>query len=110
MAFSYASSWDLATVTEAKASWRETAKAFWRQHASEEQQHKQTKLQRAKAFEWVVATTHMLLVAMGRTWSYFKVDAEPTKRKPVQSWPCLTLGVDQGSDGWSAAYVLIGWG
>eukprot|EP00971_Amphidinium_carterae_P293827 5833422-Amphidinium_carterae.1 len=48
----------------------------------------------------------MLMVASGRGWSQFQVDAEENLRPPAVEWPVAVVSVDQGSDGWCATHFL----
>ena len=87
-----------------KTSWRELARNYWKATAadsSDKSTHKR-QFHRTKSYEWIVATSHMLMIAMGKTWLFFK----PAAGASPESWPCATVTVDQGSDGWSAAWFL----
>ena len=41
---------------------------------------------------------------------YFAVPKDPGDRKHPSTWPCATVCVDQGSDGWCALHFLVALG
>ena len=47
----------------------------------------------------------MLVAATGAGWAAFKLP-EDRSGDPLQ-WPWVTLTIDQGSDGWSAAFFMM---
>jgi hypothetical protein len=62
-------------------------------------------LKRTKVYEWLVATNHMLHVATGAAWLRRKRPAAVSPEEE-RCLPSVTLSIDQGSDGWSAAHYL----
>ena len=85
--------------------WREAATHFWANAAGEKNPaHK--KQHRLKVLRWLAGTAHQLRIATGRSWQQFIIPAEEGRRSDPLEWPSITLAVDQGSDGWSAAYFL----
>ena len=81
----------------AKKSWRDLAAEFWKRASMSGAANKAKKLYRAKVFQWLCATEHMLKIATGRGWLAF---AQPLEnRGPPETWPSVTLCVDQGGDG-----------
>ena len=89
---------DEGDIEQARNEYKEMALAFWKE--AEETAKKPKKLHRTKVYSWLRGTHHALKVATGRGWEQFKVAGPPS------SWPSVTLAVDQGSDGWSAAHFL----
>jgi hypothetical protein len=94
-----------------KKSWKQVAKEFWQDTADidSKARTKQPKLHRIKVYEWLCATTHMLLIASGKTWDSFRTTPEEQLTKDAAVWPCATVCVDQGGDGWSALHFLASW-
>jgi hypothetical protein len=90
-----------------KQTWGQVALEFWRQTATDsaEDTTKKRKLHRTKAYERLCATTHMLLIATGVAWEFI-VNPTETLLSP-QEWPCATVRVDQGGDGWCALWLFI---
>ena len=58
---------DLKSQAEAAPNWAEIERSFWSRSAEQDQESslKTPKLKRTKVYEWLCATTHMLLVATG---------------------------------------------
>ena len=65
------------------------------------------KWHRKKALEWLLATEQQLTVCTGQGWVQFQQSPEETSPKHPRDWPTLSLGVDQGGDGWCAGYYLM---
>jgi hypothetical protein len=99
---------DVDAQSEQKQNWKDIARNFWVKSAADTdaQTGKRKKLHRTKVYEWICATTHMLHIAMGVTWEYFIVDAAKQLSTNAKLWPCCTICIDQGSDGWSAVHFL----
>ena len=65
------------------------------------------KLHRTKAYEWLLAVSHMVLIATGSQLTRYQQVEDKAARKDPATWPCATVCIDQGSDGWSACHWLI---
>ena len=67
MAFQTNDAEDIAAQAAARRTWRELATAYWQSTATdtEKERKAQPKFHRTKAYEWLVATSHMLMVATG---------------------------------------------
>ena len=91
-----------------KRTWLDIAKDFYVQSA--DGATVQRKLNRAKVYQWLITTWHMLMCATGKGWSAFVQPADKTLRGPLASWGSVTLAIDQGADGWSAAQYLMSTG
>ncbi len=106
--------WCRSLLHEARSSWKRMASEFWKSHAADDAEEKGKKTKptfyRTKAYEWLCATTHQLQIATGRSWEAFKVkrNEDGSSALPASSWPCCTVSVDQGGDGWSALHYLLG--
>jgi len=91
-----------------RLSWKQVALNFWKQEAKDSTENNKVKpLHRKKVYEWLCATTHMLHVACGRGWEAFAQPANPDEREDAKSARSVTLCIDQGGDGWSAAHYLM---
>jgi hypothetical protein len=96
-------------VAGAKRTWKELAVAFWTASADAP---KMKPLCRTKTYEWLCATEHILCLSTGARWSTFKpkVLDGTEDEEPPEKWRTLVCALDQGSDGWSATWFLIGQG
>ena len=66
---------------------------------------KDKKVYRKKCYEWLLAVDHMLLTLTGRGIEAFRVP-KLSLSMPLHQYPCLTLVMDQGVDGWASAWFL----
>jgi hypothetical protein len=103
---------DQAKVEAEKEEWRRRASQAWTDIAKDsatgpDVELSKKKSYRGKALEWCVAVDHMLWSASGQRLSFFCQKGALAERPPPQAWPILTLAIDQGSDGWCAAYYLM---
>eukprot|EP00972_Heterocapsa_arctica_P116309 16452358-Heterocapsa_arctica.AAC.1 len=103
---------DQAKVEAEKEEWRRRASQAWTDIAKDsatgpDVELSKKKSYRGKALEWCVAVDHMLWSASGQRLSFFCQKGALAERPPPQAWPVLTLAIDQGSDGWCAAYYLM---
>ena len=104
---------DAGDVAVARHSWYEVAASFWAGQSGADASgscgkgNKQKTLCRAKVFEWLAATAMFLVVATGTGWQQFQQSLDPGARGDARLWKSLTLSIDQGSDGWSAAHFLL---
>ena len=89
-----------------QANWRETAADFWRSLGTDSPPKPFKKLHRMKTLRWLAATWWQLVVATGSGWLQFALDRDIAKNGNPLTWKSLTLTIDQGSDGWSAAHFL----
>lgn len=86
----------------AEESWRVAAAGFLKREGGEGQR----KRFRGKSLEWLLASQNQLDVMIGGGWERFVVAEHPADRGDPTTWPTLTLAIDQGPDGWSAAQFL----
>eukprot|EP00971_Amphidinium_carterae_P220765 4382944-Amphidinium_carterae.1 len=96
--------------TAVKQNWSQLAKRFWLEttrHGEGEKRDKVKKLVRTKAYSWLVATSHMLMVCSGVGWSAFRVPAEEGARPMAEEQKVAVLTIDQGGDGWCAVHYLM---
>ena len=89
-------------VGQAKQNWKDVAARFWLDQKEMCRDVKQKKLKRTKVFQWLMATSHMLMVACGVGWSAFQLPEQECERPSPWNWPCVVCSLDQGGDGWSA--------
>lgn len=96
-------------MEEARATWRESAEAFWAHQAGLGEKNKKQKVpERTSALRWLTATEHMLRAATGCGWERFFVnETNAVVMSSPATWPSATLCIDQGSDGWSAGFFLM---
>ena len=100
---------DRAAQQVERMTWRDVAVRYWSSATEESalEPHKKTpQLKRTKALEWLVATSHQLTIATGSNWERFVQVEDPGKREDPMKWPCVSVCIDQGSDGWSASHYL----
>jgi len=62
---------------------------------------------RKKARSWLSAIDKQLRVATSEGLSQFQQPEDIASRAEPRLWPCLTLAIDQGSDGWAASMYLL---
>lgn len=88
--------------------WKRDALAFLRksQGADPGETIKTQPRYRTRALEWCVAFDRQLSVLFPKGLSRFQ-QPEAASRGDPSGWPLLSLCVDQGSDGWSAAAYLM---
>jgi len=103
---------DKAKIQAEKEAWRRRASQAWTDMAADsaaghDVEMSKKKVYRGKALEWCVAIDHMLWVASGQRLSCFCQNEAQAERPPPKDWPILTLSIDQGADGWCAAYYLM---
>ena len=58
----------IAAVLDTNPEWKDLAEEFWKRQGELTERQRRPKLQRTKAYEWIAATTHMMLCGTGRTW------------------------------------------
>lgn len=97
-------------VEAVQAAWRQRATTAWSDTVAKgpqslEKKKKKKKKQRAKAYSWLLASERQLWACSPLRWRDFYV-ADDTDQPP-SSWRALSLSIDQGSDGWSAANYLL---
>lgn len=97
-----------AALDDATQQWQATAVEFWRAHTTVASERPQSaaKLQRTKAWWWLVATNHQLQAGVGRNWTFWCQPSSLADRGPPSTWPGVTVSIDQGSDGWAAVNFL----
>lgn len=66
---------------------------------------KDKKVYRKKCYEWLLAVDHMLSTLIGHCIRALGAPQLPASR-PLQQYPCLTLVMDLGVEGWGAAWFL----
>ena len=62
---------------QVRRTWQQIAAAFWRGATASGEEAKPKPLYRTKVYEWLCATSHMLLVVTGRSWEAF---AQPPRK------------------------------
>ena len=82
--------------------WRQVASSFLKRSAADMGEQGSMKRFRSKSLEWLVASQNQLQVMTGKGWEHFVVMPGMAPR----TWPCITLAIDQGPDGWCAANFL----
>ena len=60
---------------------------------------KRRTIYRKKAYEWGLATTHMLHTLTGAGWEQTFQPEDPAKRGHPSTWPYVAAPADQGTDG-----------
>ena len=87
------------------------ALAFWQSTARDDVETRakirKRKLHRTKAYEWLLAVSHMVLIATGSQLTRHQQVEDKAARKDPATWPCATVCIDQRSDGRSACHWLI---
>ena len=61
---------------------------------------------RTKMFEWLLLISSQQQVSAGLDWRAFQIPVEVKDRPPLELWPTITVGEDQGGDGWGGGFVL----
>lgn len=89
-----------------RQTWQDFAEEFWVSCADKEDKAPR-KLHRTKVWSWLVCTWTMLVAATGRGWDQFIQPEKLEDRGDPLLWPSLTLSIDQGGDGFSAAHFLF---
>eukprot|EP00971_Amphidinium_carterae_P347707 6489836-Amphidinium_carterae.1 len=95
---------------EVQRSWSQLAKRFWiemTKHGENERQQRVKKLVRTKAYSWLIATSHMLMVCSGVGWSAYKVHQGEGELVAPSDQRVAVVTIDQGGDGWSAVHFLM---
>lgn len=102
---------DMQVIAQQKEEWRRKATAALSSMSlggPAAPDEKQRVRHRTKAFEWLVSTDHMLYAASALRWDAFMVpDFGTADAPPPQDWRICSLSIDQGSDGWGAAWFLM---
>ena len=96
-------------VIQARCKYREQAIAWLRGTAEAASLTPVTTIRkryRKSAYEWLVLTDGNLRRCTGlEGFDSYRID--PEKQLDPAKWPLLRIGLDQGSDGWSAAHFLL---
>ena len=91
---------DLEALGKEKQSWRDVALAFWQSTVRDDEETRakirQRKLHRTKAYEWLLAVSHMVLIATGSQLARNQQVEDKAARKDPAAWPCATVCIDQG--------------
>ena len=90
-------------LAQAQEAWVEQATQWWKaQQGATEKPLVPKTLHRKKALQWLMSTQKQLNTVLGGGWELFKKLTGVNEAE----WPCVSLQIDQGSDGFSAANFL----
>lgn len=101
---------DAAAIQNEQRDWQTQAEQFWSVQMGrcsiDGMAKGAPKRHRTKAKAWLSACDHMLVAMTGSGFKHFVQPTVEAERGPPASWPCITLSIDQGSDGWAGAMWL----
>lgn len=87
--------------------WQRDARAFLLNQGGDAQAPPPKKIAlRKSARAWCVAVDKQLRNALGDGLARFRLATSIRDRGAAESWPVLSMSIDQGSDGWTAAMYL----
>jgi hypothetical protein len=95
-----------------RAAFQEKASTFWKRSASDTANAKARKESaqptkfRQGAADWLSAANQMLIASVGVGVLHFSISPDMERSTPPETWPALTICIDQGSDGWAATSYL----
>lgn len=100
---------DQGAFVAGEGEWQRNARLFWvrSQGMTNEAIPEVKRKYRQKAKAWAIALDKQLQVMCNVGLSRFQVAPDLKDRPPAETWPVLSLALDQGSDGWSGSMYLM---